>query len=398
MKAIYKLIAFSFLLSFTPNLEAQVLDLESTTDGMLLPRMTTAQRNAITNLSESLLVYDTDTNSFWYYEGTTWNELGTGGGSSPTGFAGFSGAASPNISIPDNDPAGVTSAISMTAPGTINAETQIEICIDIVHPYIEDIAVSIIAPDGVTSLNLSSFNGVSGDNYTNTCFTTNASTLVTSGTPPYAGSFIPEQSLSGLIGQPITGDWTLMVGDYNGSDIGTFESWSIAFQRGIATTSNSSGGDNTFYYDFSSFSNSSCCNNMIYQQTNSISAAASIFENSTQPKHAYGKPLSFDVEIVSIKFLHRYDDFTPTGTESLTVQPAIADLDGTLDRYVTAAVDLRTAPHDTWIDLPLTSSVAADNLVDASALQYIVWQLNTAMSGTGNLDGIGILQVEVKIP
>ncbi len=68
------LLVFSF-----QSLSAQVLDLESTSEGMLIPRMTTAQKNAIASPSQSELVYDTDTKSFWYYENSQWNELGSGG-------------------------------------------------------------------------------------------------------------------------------------------------------------------------------------------------------------------------------------------------------------------------------------------------------------------------------
>lgn len=67
--------------------QAQVLDLESTTEGALLPRMTTAQRTAITaaTLSPAEMVYDTDTKSFWYWEDMQWNELAAGSGPSAPG-------------------------------------------------------------------------------------------------------------------------------------------------------------------------------------------------------------------------------------------------------------------------------------------------------------------------
>ncbi|MCB9355594.1 MAG: hypothetical protein H6575_13580, partial [Lewinellaceae bacterium] len=58
-----------------------MLDVKSSDKGMLIPRMTTAQRTAIVPAATALLVYDTDTNSFWYYNGTTWQELNS---SSPT--------------------------------------------------------------------------------------------------------------------------------------------------------------------------------------------------------------------------------------------------------------------------------------------------------------------------
>jgi len=45
--------------------------------GILIPRLTTAQRTAIATVSndEGLLVYDTDTHSFWVWDGTNWVEI-----------------------------------------------------------------------------------------------------------------------------------------------------------------------------------------------------------------------------------------------------------------------------------------------------------------------------------
>ncbi len=68
-----------FILSFLfigITLQAQILDLESTTEGVLIPRMTTAERTAIVAPAQALLVYDTDTGSFWFYEDAVWNKLG----------------------------------------------------------------------------------------------------------------------------------------------------------------------------------------------------------------------------------------------------------------------------------------------------------------------------------
>jgi len=53
-----------------------MLDVKSTTSGMLVPRMTTAQRTAITTPATGLLVYQTDgTDGFWFYNGTSWISL-----------------------------------------------------------------------------------------------------------------------------------------------------------------------------------------------------------------------------------------------------------------------------------------------------------------------------------
>ncbi len=53
-----------------------MLDVKSTNKGMLVPRMTTAQRTAISNPATGLLVYQTDgTDGFWFYNGTAWVSL-----------------------------------------------------------------------------------------------------------------------------------------------------------------------------------------------------------------------------------------------------------------------------------------------------------------------------------
>ena len=69
----------------TPNTNA-MLDISSNTKGILIPRFTTADRtNLAASLSASedgLTVYDTDTKSFWFWDGTTWNQIGSNTSSS----------------------------------------------------------------------------------------------------------------------------------------------------------------------------------------------------------------------------------------------------------------------------------------------------------------------------
>ena len=56
-----------------------MLDVTSIRKGILIPRMTTSEREAISSPATGLLVYDTDENFFWYYNGTTWSEVGKAG-------------------------------------------------------------------------------------------------------------------------------------------------------------------------------------------------------------------------------------------------------------------------------------------------------------------------------
>ena len=52
-----------------------MLDVKSTSKGILIPRLTTAQRNNIASAQTALLVYDTDLMSFMYYDGNGWLQL-----------------------------------------------------------------------------------------------------------------------------------------------------------------------------------------------------------------------------------------------------------------------------------------------------------------------------------
>ena len=52
-----------------------VVNIISTTKGILIPRMTTTQRNAIGSPSTSLLIYNTTTTQYELYTGSTWQSL-----------------------------------------------------------------------------------------------------------------------------------------------------------------------------------------------------------------------------------------------------------------------------------------------------------------------------------
>lgn len=82
-KIVYSLVFFMSITSFSqtgnvgigttnPNSSA-LLDVNSTTKGLLIPRMNEAQKNAIASPATGLLIYQTDNVSgFWYFNGTVW--------------------------------------------------------------------------------------------------------------------------------------------------------------------------------------------------------------------------------------------------------------------------------------------------------------------------------------
>ena len=84
-----QLIIFVFLISFVGIAQVGIgttspdgsaaLDVTATDKGFLMPRMTTVQKDAITNPATGLQVYDLDTKSVWTYDGSAWKESSGGG-------------------------------------------------------------------------------------------------------------------------------------------------------------------------------------------------------------------------------------------------------------------------------------------------------------------------------
>lgn len=66
-----------------PAHPSAMLEVKSVTQGLLTPRMSSLQRNAIRTPAQGLLVFDTNTRSFWFYNGTEWRDGGGGGTAAP---------------------------------------------------------------------------------------------------------------------------------------------------------------------------------------------------------------------------------------------------------------------------------------------------------------------------
>jgi hypothetical protein len=60
--------------STNPPHPSAALDVNSTNKGLLIPRMTTTQRTAIVSPLKGLMVFDNTTSSFWFYNGTVWEQ------------------------------------------------------------------------------------------------------------------------------------------------------------------------------------------------------------------------------------------------------------------------------------------------------------------------------------
>ena len=113
------------------------------------------------------------------------------------------------LPIPDNTAAGITSKLTFSEPGAVG-DVRVELDLD--HTYRGDLRVSLVAPDG-TEVKLHDKQGSSADDLIGV----------------YPIDIAPAQTLDALQGKPIAGDWTLKVVDTAGQDVGTLNSWRLAF-------------------------------------------------------------------------------------------------------------------------------------------------------------------------
>lgn len=63
----------------SPPDPSAILDIRSTTKGLLVPRMTTAEREAIVSPANGLIVFDTDENRFYFTASGGWIQVSSGG-------------------------------------------------------------------------------------------------------------------------------------------------------------------------------------------------------------------------------------------------------------------------------------------------------------------------------
>lgn len=103
-----------------------MLDVKSTNKGMLVPRMSTVQRNAIASPAVGLLVFDLTTNGFWYFDGTVWVQISSGASSNQTlSYAGstLSISGGNSVTVPNGDITEVIAGTGLTGGGAVGSVT-----------------------------------------------------------------------------------------------------------------------------------------------------------------------------------------------------------------------------------------------------------------------------------
>lgn len=105
-----------------------------------------------------------------------------------------------------------------------------EVCIQIIHPAVEELSVFLQSPSG-TKVELTDGHSCKGANYTSTCLNASAATSITLATAPYAGTYKPTGFFGRFHnGQAGNGTWKLIIKDYLAFvNSGNLINWSIKF-------------------------------------------------------------------------------------------------------------------------------------------------------------------------
>jgi subtilisin-like proprotein convertase family protein len=152
----------------------------------------------------------------------------------PSGFEGSPVRFNNNVNLGIVDSGSVTSSITVAAITT--PIKKVTVSLHLSHTSDEDLDILLVSPDG-TTINLSTDNGGTGDDYGTDCadnsrtiFDDSAASAITSGAAPFVGPFRPEQQLSAYVGKSgfdVNGSWKLIVRDDSAGSAGTLRCWSL---------------------------------------------------------------------------------------------------------------------------------------------------------------------------
>ncbi len=104
---------------------------------------------------------------------------------------------------------------------------DVNVRINMTHTWDADMQFSLVSPTGVRVRLIDQVGG-SGDNFTNTVLDDEATNSITTGSPPFTGSFRPASPLSAFDGGNANGTWTLEMTDVEPIfDSGILQNWTL---------------------------------------------------------------------------------------------------------------------------------------------------------------------------
>lgn len=126
--------------------------------------------------------------------------------------------------IPDNSPSGITLTLPLSATGRVG---DINIKLSATHTRVSDVQLNLVSPNGTRRVLSHKAGGTSGQNYSNTIFDDEATSYINQGVAPFSGRYKPEEPLSAVDSEFISGTWKLVVADLAAGTVGSLDSWEL---------------------------------------------------------------------------------------------------------------------------------------------------------------------------
>ena len=174
----------------------------------------------------------------------------------------------PNAAIPDNSTSGITIPMNIAAgPGEII--DSLSVSLDIAHPWVGDLVITLTSPGG-TTITLLDRPGIPsagfpgpfgcGGRDIDAVFSDSASIPAEdvcsyAAQPVIAGMVIPNQPLGAFVGEPADGTWTLHLSDNSPYDAGVLVHACLSTTTIIACTPDLNGDGVLNFFDVSAFLN-----------------------------------------------------------------------------------------------------------------------------------------------
>ena len=190
--------------------------------------------------------------SVCFTHSATLNVTNSGGTTTPTYSGTGAGVGIPNWSASSYAYSSVTLAAGSE---TLSASDLVQVTLNIAHNNVEDLDIFLVDPSGTRAMLLSSDNGGTGNNYTNTVLSTAASNVIGStgnNSAPFTATYRPEGTITtvpdrngnfiggnynsvvpgnALNGAAITGTWTLRVFDDGFGTTGSLTNWTLSITK-----------------------------------------------------------------------------------------------------------------------------------------------------------------------
>jgi subtilisin-like proprotein convertase family protein len=132
-----------------------------------------------------------------------------------------------SVVIDSGNPTEISSDIEVA--GSAGTVRDVNVTIDVTHTWTADLKISLEGPGGQRVL-LVGGKGGSGDDFRQTKFDDAGLMSISSGIPPFHGTFMPEESLSAFNNSDPNGRWTLHAEDLAYQDGGSLNYWLLSIE------------------------------------------------------------------------------------------------------------------------------------------------------------------------